>query len=285
VGSVRLDFLDLMTTFNNVLVIVQVAVVRRDLEEPAHVLGADHLLGGDEGLVEFLAVPGPDVLNAGLGAGELDDGLGQGLNGRGRSFLDEQVALLAVLEGEDHEVDRVVQGHHEAGHVTVRDRDGAAGLDLLEEERDDGAARGHDVAVAGQAKDGVPGEQLPRAGDDVLLHEGLRDAHRVDRIGRLVGREEDRLLDVVRNAGGNNIVRAEDVGLGRLERVELAGRDLLERRGGEAVVDPFECVANRGVVADVADVELQLAVVELLPHVVLLLLVAGQNANLFDFGL
>jgi len=90
---------------------------------------------------------------------------------------------------------------------------------------------------------------------------------------------------VVGDAGGDDVVRAEDVGLGGLERVELAGRDLLERRGGEHVVHAFERINNGTVVADVADVELQLVVVVLLAHVVLLLLVAGEDADLLDLGL
>jgi hypothetical protein len=64
VRGVGLDVLDLVAALNDVFVIVQIAVVRRDTEEPAHILGADHLLSGDESLVELFAVPGPDVLGA-----------------------------------------------------------------------------------------------------------------------------------------------------------------------------------------------------------------------------
>jgi hypothetical protein len=199
--------------------------------------------------------------------------------------LDEEIPLLAVLEGEDNEVDRIVEGHHEAGHVPVGDGDRAVGGNLFKEERDNRTAGSHDVAVAGQTQDGIPGEHLARAGDDVLLHQGLGDAHGVDRIGRFVGREEDGLFHVISDAGGDDVVRAENVSLGSLERVELARRDLLERRSGEDVVHAFERIDDGTVVADVTNVELQFVVVVFLTHVVLLLLVAGEDADLLDLGL
>lgn len=39
---------------------------------------------------------------------EFEDGLGLGLDDAGRGRLDEDVAVLAVLEGEEHEVDSLV---------------------------------------------------------------------------------------------------------------------------------------------------------------------------------
>ena len=274
-----------MSALDDVFVIVQIAVICRDAEEPAHILGTDHFLSGNKSLVELLAVPSPNVLGPDLGAGQLKDRLGQGVDRGRRGLLNEEIPLLAMFKGKNNEIDRVVEGHHEAGHVAVRDGDRAVGGNLFKEERDDRSARGHDVAVAGQAQDGIPGEHLTRAGDDVLLHQGFGDAHGVDRVGGLVGREEDGLLHVVGDAGGDDVVRAEDVGLGGLERVELAGRDLLERRGGEDVVHPFERVGDGAVVTNIADVELQLVAVVLLAHVVLLLLVAGEDADLLDLGL
>ena len=199
--------------------------------------------------------------------------------------MDEEVPLLAVLEGKDDEVDSIIESHHETGHVPIGDSDRAVGGNLLKEERDNRTAGSHDVAVAGQTQDGIPGEHLAGAGDNVLLHQGLGDAHGVDRIGCFVGREEDGLFHVISNAGGDDVVRAENVSLGSFERVELARRYLLERRSREDVVHAFERVDDRTVIADVANVELQFVVVVFLTHVVLLLLVAGEDADLLDLGL
>ncbi len=173
--------------FGEVLVVVEVPLVRVDAEEVPHVLGAQHLLLGDQGLEELLAVARPDVLGLHVRTLKPEDRLGEGADGRGRGLLDEEVALLAVLEGVEDEVHRVVEGHHEARHVGVRDGDGLPLFDLLEEERDHGAPRGHDVAVARQAEHRVAREELAASGHHVLLHEGLGHPHRVDGVGGLVG--------------------------------------------------------------------------------------------------
>ncbi len=255
-----------------------------DAEEVPHVLGAQHLLLGDQSLEELLAVAGPYVLGPHLGVLQPQDRLGEGADGGRRRLLDEEVALLAALEGVEDEVHRVVEGHHEARHVGIGDGDGLPFLDLLQEQRDHRAAGGHDVAVARQAEHRVAREQLPASGHHVLLHEGLRHPHRVDGVGGLVGREEDGFLDAVPHAGGDDVVAPLDVGLDRLHGEELAAGDLLQSGRGEDVVYPDEGALDRAVVPDVADVELKLLGVVLLPHVVLLLLVAREDADLLDGG-
>ena len=199
---------------------------------------------------------GPDVLDADFVSGELQDGLGQGLDGRGRGLLHEKVALLAVLEGVDDEIDRVLEGHHEARHLGVGDGDVLAGGDLVEEEGDDAAAARHDVAITCEAEGRVARQKLAGPRDDVLLHQGLGDAHGVDRICGFVGRKEDGVPDAVGHAGGDHVVRADDVGLHGLERVELAGRDLFEGRGAEDVVDALEGVGDAVVIPHVTNIEL-----------------------------
>ena len=62
---------------------------------------------------------------------------------------------VGVLEGELHEVDGLVQVHEEAGHVGVGHRQRLALSDAVDEQRDDTAARAHDVAVAGAADGGA----------------------------------------------------------------------------------------------------------------------------------
>ena len=78
----------------------------------------------------------------------------------------------------------------------------------------------------------------------------------------------------------------EDVGAHGLHGEELAGGDLLERGGVEDVVDAAHGVPHGALVAHVAYVEAHLAGVpgagrlQAVAHVVLLLLVAGEDADL-----
>ena len=86
-----------------------------------------------------------------LAAEKFADGLGLGLDGAGRGLLDEDVAVLPVLEGEEHEVDGLVQAHYEAGHRRFGEGNGLAIAYLVDPQGDDGAAGAHHVAVAGAA--------------------------------------------------------------------------------------------------------------------------------------
>lgn len=90
------------------------------------------------------------------------------------------------------------------------------------------------------------------------------------------------------NGRVKDVVRANDVGLDGLHREKLAARDLLEGGGVEDVVHAAHRALERGPVAHVADVEFNLARdlriigLVLMPHVVLLLLVPRENADLLD---
>ena len=115
---------------------------------------------------------------------EFADGFGLGLDGAGGGFLDEDVAVLAVLEGEEDQVDSFLEAHDEAGHGRFRQCDRLSGADLVYPQGDDAAAGAHDVAVAGAAYAGIEG--VAALGHRDLLLQCLADAHRIDGIGGLV---------------------------------------------------------------------------------------------------
>ena len=270
------------------LIIVQVAVVGSDTEVVAHILAAQTLLAGHQGLEQLLAVTGADDVGAGV-AEELLNGLGQIADGGSIGLLNEQVTGVAVLEGEHNKIHSLVQVHEEAGHVGVGDGDGIAGLDLVDEQGDDAAAGAHDVAVAGAADGGAAalGSHTGVGVDDVL-HHGLGDAHGVYGVGGLVGGQADNTLHTGINGGVEDVVRADDVGLNRLHGEELAGGDLLQGSGVEDVVNTGHGVLDGLGVADIADIELDLLGglrvpgLELVAHIVLLLLVPGEDADLLQ---
>lgn len=114
------------------LVVVQIPVVGGDTEVIAHVLAADPFLAGHQSLVKLLAMAGADDVGAGV-TEELLHGLGQHPDGGGGRFLNKEISWIAVLEGEHHQIHRLVQIHQEAGHVGVCDGDGFAGLYLVDE--------------------------------------------------------------------------------------------------------------------------------------------------------
>ena len=278
-------------SLDHILVVVKVAVVRRHAVVVAHVLAAQPLLAGHEGFVELLAVARADDVRARV-AEQLLHRLRQVADGGCVRLLDEQVARIGVLEGEHHQIDRFVEVHEEAGHVGVGDGDGIARLDLVNEQRDHRAARAHDVPIARAGDDRAAAlRRYAGVGINHALHHGFADAHGVDGIGCLVRREADHALHSCVDGGVQNVVRADDVGAHSLHGEELAGGYLLERSGVEDIVHPRHGIAHGLRIAHVADVELDLLGVlrllrlKLMAHIVLLLLVAGEDADLLEVGI
>lgn len=200
---------------------------------------------------------------------------------RGR-LLDEEVARMCVLEGEEHEIDGFVEAHEEARHVGIRDRDGLSRFDLFDEERDDAAARAHDVAVARAADGRLRFVDRPGFREHDFFHHGLRDAHRVDGVRRLVRRKADNFPHARADGRREHVVRAEHVRPHGLDGEKFARRHLLQRRCMEDVVDAVHRVLDAPQVAHVADIVLDLVALVMAAHVVLLLFVTGKNANLAD---
>ena len=147
-------------------------------------------------------------------------------------------------------------------------------------------ARAHDVAVAGAANF----RRLRRARfrHDDFLHHRLGSAHGIDGICSLVRRQADDRPDTLVDRRRQDVFRAENVGLDRLDRKELAGRHLFERRRVENVIHAVHRVFDGREVAHVADVEPDLfgnfghLRLKFVPHIVLLLLIAGEDPDLAD---
>ena len=265
-----------------VLVVIQVTVVCRHCIEITHINSLGGFFLGEEGFVHLLAMTDSnhaDFRSIGrLVLEQLDDGLGLGLDGACGCFLDQDVAILAVLEGEEDKIDGLLQTHDEAGHGGLGDGDGVALADLVYPQGDDAAAAAHDVAIAGAADLGVATHTALGHGN--LLFDGLCDSHGVDGVSGLVGGEADDALDAGIDGGIEGVVGADDVGLDGLHGEELAAGHLLEGGGMEDVVHALHGVAEGAAVAHIANVELDLAGhlghtgLEVVTHIVLLLLVA-----------
>src|SRR5438270_353627 len=100
-----------------------------------------------------------------------------------RSAWDVRVPRLAFGQGREDRVDGAVEGQEEPRHASHRHGDGSPGPDLIEEERNDRAARGDDVPVA----DTQELRAMPEvAVDEDALLQRLRHAHHVDGLAGLV---------------------------------------------------------------------------------------------------
>ena len=288
VGGVGLVRLGPHVALDEEAVVVEVTRVAGHAVVVAHVVCAQALLAGHERLVELLAVAGADHLGAHMSE-DLLDRLGQVSDGGGRGLLDEQVAGVGVLEGELDEVDRLVEVHEEAGHAGVGHGERLALADPVDEQRDHAAARAHHVAVA-RAADGRAAGAVAGVGVDDGLHHGLGLAHGVDGVGRLVGGQAHDLLHALGDGGVQHVVGADDVGAHGLHGEKLTRGNLLESSRMENVVHTVHRIANGLGVAHVADDEAHLGgelgapLLQAVAHVVLLLLVAREDADFLELG-
>ena len=269
------------------LVIIERSVVSRDTEEIPHIDCLGTLFIGEQRLIHLLAVADADHLDVFLlAAEELAHCFGLRLDGASGGLLHEDVAVLAVLEGEEHQVHRFVEAHNESRHRRLGEGDGLVVADLVDPQGDDAPPAAHHVAVAGAADLGI--QRVAALCHGHFLLERLADAHRVDGVRRLVGGQADHALDALVDGGVQDVVRADDVGLDRFHREEFAAGHLLEGGRVEDVVHAAHRAFEGGFVADVADVEFDLVGdvgvcgLVLVAHVVLLLLVAGEDADLLD---
>ena len=229
-----------------------------------------------------------DDVRAGV-AEQLLDSLSQITDGRSIRLLDKQVAGVGVLEGEHNQIYCLIQVHQEASHVGVGDCDGVTGLNLVDEQRNDGAAATHDVAVTGAADGSATTlSSYTGIGVDDVLHHGLGDTHSVDGVSSFVGGQADNTLDASVNSGVQHIISTDDVGLDGLHGEELAGRNLLQSSSMEDVINTGHCVTDRLRIADIADIELHLLGVlrvlglKLMAHIILLLFITREDTDLLQ---
>ena len=161
----------------------------------------------------------------------------------------------------------------EAGHARIGDRQLAA-LAAFLEERHHAAARADDVAVAhhGEARAALASQVVGR--DEQLVRAQFGGAVEIDRADRLVGGERNHSLDALVQAGVDDVLGADDVGLDAFNRVVFGGGHLLEGGRVNHDIDALESAFETVAVAHVADEEAQLTVREALRHLVLLELVA-----------
>ncbi|MCY1232644.1 hypothetical protein D9M72_451490 [compost metagenome] len=271
---------DALLALLHILRVVQVAAVGRHTVVIALVFGAGHFFAAQQRFVELLTMASADFAHFVIGlAHQFQDGLRENLHRGGGRFLHKDVAVVAVLEGMQHQFDRIFQSHHETGHGRVGHGDGLARQHLLHEQRDDRAAGGHDVAVAGAADDGVGAFQISAGGNHHFFHHGLADAHGVDGIDRLVGAKADNTLYARSDCGFKDVFSAENVGADCLHGVELAGRHLLERCSVKNVVSIAHCRPHAPRVPYIADIELQLGMIVALAHVILFFFISAEDSN------
>ncbi|MDT4878881.1 hypothetical protein FQZ97_1145140 [compost metagenome] len=85
--------------------VIEITQIRRYAIVITPVFGAGHLLAAEQRFIQLLAMPSTDHLNGMLRFIEqLGQCLGQGFYRGGRSLLHEQVTIVAMLKGVQHQI-------------------------------------------------------------------------------------------------------------------------------------------------------------------------------------
>lgn len=274
----------LLIAHRKILVVIEVALVRRDAVKIAHVDRVRALLVRQQRFVHFLAVADADGFDRIVRVEQFLDRLGQVADRARGSFLHEDVAAFGMLKRKQHQVYRFVERHDEPRHFGDGHGHRLSRFDLLDKQRHDRAARAKHIAVARAADQRFVGGDGAGFRDEHLLHHRFGGAHRVDRIGRLVGGQADHFSDAGLDRRGQHVIGSDDVRFDRLEREKLAGRHLFERRRVEDIIHAVHRVFQAGDIPHVAEVIFDFVVVVQMPHIVLFFFVAGKNADFSDVG-
>src|SRR3989338_5554280 len=199
----------------------------------------------------------------------------------GRDLLHVDLTTHHVLEGVPNQLDTLFEGNHKPGHTIVCDRQHALIL-YRHKERDDRAARPHDIAITHHAKTSVVPTHIGVSGHKQLVRGQLGCPVQVDRATGLVGRQCDHTLDAFIDAHIDQVHGTIDVGLDALEGVVFCCRDNLGRRRMHDIVDTIQGTVQSILVANVAYEETPSPVAfKLLGHVPLLHLVTRENDDFF----
>ena len=194
-----------------------------------------------------------------------------------------------MLEGKQHQVNRLLQAHNKPGHGRLGDGDGVAGFDLINPQGNNRATATHNIPIAGAADLGLAGH--PGFGNGHLFFNGLGHTHGVDGIGRFVRRQADHALYALVDGSGQHIVRSDNVGSHCLHGEELTGGHLLQRSRMEDIVHAVHSGFHRLQIPHIANIELDLVrhfrhlYLKLVAHIILLLLIPGEDADFTDVGL
>lgn len=205
-------------------------------------------------------------------------GAGEIRNAHRRDLRNEHFPPLHAGEVGQHELDPLLQGEPETGHLGMGNGQAAGPfLDQAIEEGHHGAARPHHVAVAHHGEDGRVLARHIIGGHEQLVGAELGGAIEVDRVGGLVGGEGDHLLDPVVEGRLDDVFGAPDVGLDALHGVVFGGRHLLEGGGMNHEVHAVHGHVEALGIPYVTDEIAHAGVIETLLHLELLEFITGVD--------
>ena len=205
-------------------------------------------------------------------------GAGEIRNAHRRDLRNEHFPPLHAGEVGQHELDPLLQGEPETGHLGMGNGQAAGPfLDQAIKEGHHRAPGADHVAITYHGENGGVFARHIIGGDEQLVGAEFGGAIQVDRIGRLVGGEGDHLLDPVVESRLDDVFRTMDVGLDALHGVVFGGRHLLEGGGMHHEVHAVHGHVQALGIPYVTDEIAHAGVIETLLHLELLEFITGVD--------
>src|SRR5579862_638485 len=250
---------------------------RFDHEHLVQLNRSPRLIFGEQNFVQFFAGADSDVLHQ----TSRSDRFRQIDESHTGNLRHEDFATVHLFDRGNHKTYTVLQSKPEARHPWIGNGDAAA-LALFEKNRYHTAAAANYVSVAGATE-----SSLLRARVGIRLHEHFLGtqfggAVQIDRIDSLIRAECKNPLYFLIDRRINDIAAAHDICLNGLERVVLAGGNLLQRRCVHDHRDSGKSALQSSRIAYVSDEIAQSGIIESRgAHIVLLEFVPAKDHQPF----
>ena len=219
--------MDLGVSIFKIFFIVQIPGIHSHAVIIAQIFCFTKLFGRHQCLAHLLSVADTDIFHVCFRSEQITDRSCKVSDGSGRRLLDKEVTRAGVFKCEQDQIDRFIQSHQEPGHVRIGNGDILPTLNLVNKQRDHRPAAAHHVSVSGDTNGGLILRKRSCLRNDHFLHHRFGDTHRIDRIGRLIGRKADDLFDTCCYGCLQHIVRAQDICFHCFQREELTAWHLL----------------------------------------------------------
>ena len=284
-----LDLGQAFASFGEELVVVQIARIARDTVIVAHIDRFRHLLTCHKGFKQFLTMTRTDHLHLRFQVLRIDlsVGLFQRLCQDGQSgcrrFLYEQVTVMPMRKRIDHQVDRIIQCHHETRHLRIGNRDRFTLFHLFHPQRDHRTPARHHIPVARAADRCLrPLAQLTSFGNRHLFHQRFGNPHRIDRVSSFIRRKDHHILHAMLDSRKQHVLRPFHIRTGRFHRKELTTGNLFQGCCTKNIVHTPHRHIHRCLITHIPYIELHFWILQLMTHIVLLFLITAKNTDLLN---
>ena len=192
---------------------------------------------------------------------------------------------MTMQKSINHQIDRIIERHHEPRHMRISDRNGFPLFYLFYPQRNDTSSTAHYISVTSTAYSRCGRiSQLSAFGYGHFLHQCFRYSHSIDWVGRFVRRENHNIFHPMFDSRIKYIFCSQHIRMNGLYREKLTRRHLFECGCVEYIIHTGHHPVYRTFIAYIPDIEFHLRILKLMTHIVLLFFIPAEYPDLSDIA-